>query len=77
MSTQIEINESLIKYLQKTGYRPDPIIDRLEKETSLLGGVSQMQIAKEQGQFLEIIAILEFFSRLRLFIISRSFKLVI
>ena len=55
MSTQIEINESLVKYLQSVGYRSDPIIDNLEKETSSLGNVSQMQIAKEQGQFLEII----------------------
>ena len=55
MSTQIEINESLVKYLQSVGYRSDPIIDNLEKETSSLGGVAQMQIAKEQGQFLEII----------------------
>ena len=55
MSTQIKINESLVKYLQSTGYRSDPIIDKLEKETSSLGNVSQMQIAKEQGQFLEII----------------------
>ena len=55
MSTQIKINENLIKYLQKTGYRSDPIIDQLEKATSSLGGVAQMQIAKEQGQFLEII----------------------
>ena len=55
MSTQIEINESLVKYLQSVGYRFDPIIDNLEKETSSLGNVSQMQIAKEQGQFLEII----------------------
>ena len=55
MSTQIEINESLVKYLQSVGYRFDPIIDNLEKETSSLGNVSQMQIGKEQGQFLEII----------------------
>ena len=55
MSTQIEINESLVKYLQSVGYRSDPIIDNLEKETSSLGNVSQMQIGKEQGQFLEII----------------------
>ena len=40
MSTQIKINESLIKYLQKTGYRSDPIIDQLEKETSSLGGLN-------------------------------------
>jgi len=55
MSTQIEINESLIKYLQDLGYRKDSIVDELEKETNALGKVAQMQIAKEQGQFLEII----------------------
>ena len=55
MSTQLEINESIIKYLQNKGYRSDPIVDQLEKETLSLGSVAQMQIAKEQGQFLEII----------------------
>ena len=55
MSTQLEINESIIKYLQDKGYRSDPIVDQLEKETLSLGSVAQMQIAKEQGQFLEII----------------------
>ena len=55
MSTQIEINEDLIKYLQNLGYRKDTVVDKLEKETKALGNVTQMQIAKEQGQFLEII----------------------
>ena len=55
MSTQTKIDESLVKYLQKLGYRKDKIIDDLADETSKLGSVSQMQIAKEQGQFLEII----------------------
>ena len=55
MSTQLEINENLIKYLQDVGYRKDAIVDELEKETKALGNVAQMQIAKEQGQFLEII----------------------
>ena len=55
MSTQLEINDSVIKYLQDIGYRSDPIVDELEKETRALGKVAQMQIAKEQGQFLEII----------------------
>ena len=55
MSTQIEINEDLIKYLQNVGYRKDTVVDKLEKETKALGSVAQMQIAKEQGQFLEII----------------------
>ena len=55
MSTQTKIDESLVKYLQNVGYRKDKIIDDLAGETSKLGSVSQMQIAKEQGQFLEII----------------------
>ena len=55
MSTQIEINDKLIKYLQNLGYRKDTVVDKLEKETKALGSVAQMQIAKEQGQFLEII----------------------
>ncbi len=55
MSTQTKIDESLVKYLQDVGYRKDKIIDELADETSKLGSVSQMQIAKEQGQFLEII----------------------
>ena len=55
MSTQIEINDKLIKYLQNLGYRKDTVVDKLEKETKALGSVAEMQIAKEQGQFLEII----------------------
>jgi len=55
MSTQLEINEVLIKYLQDLGYRKDAVVDELEKDTKALGKVAQMQIAKEQGQFLEII----------------------
>ena len=55
MSTQIEISKKLIRYLETTGYRSDKVIDQLVAETSKLGGVAQMQIAPEQGQFLEII----------------------
>ena len=55
MSTQTEINEALVQYLQSVGYREDKIITQLENETLKLGSVSQMQIAKEQGQFLEMI----------------------
>ena len=55
MSTQTEINKNLVQCLQKVGYRDDKIINDLAHETSKLGSVSQMQIAKEQGQFLEII----------------------
>jgi len=55
MSTQIGINEKLIKYLENTGYRQDNTIDKLVNETLALGNVARMQIAPEQGQFLEII----------------------
>ena len=55
MSTQIGIDQKLIQYLKTTGYRSDDIIDQLVTATSALGGLAQMQIAPEQGQFLEII----------------------
>ena len=55
MSTQITVDKDLVKYLEKVGYRSDPMIDQLVKETAALGSVAQMQIAPEQGQFLEII----------------------
>ena len=58
MSTQIEINKKLVSYLQTVGYRRDPIIDKLVKETKELGNLAQMQIAPEQGQFLEIIVVI-------------------
>ena len=55
MSTQITVDQDLVKYLEKVGYRSDTVIDQLVKETAALGSVAQMQIAPEQGQFLEII----------------------
>ena len=55
MSNQVSIDAELVKYLQATGYRSDPIINKLVEETLALGNVSAMQIAPEQGQFLEII----------------------
>ena len=55
MSTQITVDKDLVKYLEKVGYRSDPVIHQLVKETAALGSVAQMQIAPEQGQFLEII----------------------
>mgnify|MGYP003302357616 FL=1 len=55
MSEQVEINENLKKYLKEFGYRKDTLVDELASETRKLGNVARMQIAKEQGQFLEII----------------------
>ncbi|PPR50590.1 MAG: putative O-methyltransferase [Alphaproteobacteria bacterium MarineAlpha5_Bin5] len=55
MSNQVSIDAELVKYLQATGYRSDPVIDKLVDETLALGNLSSMQIAPEQGQFLEII----------------------
>ena len=45
----------MVNYLKKTGYRSDKITDQLIHETQLLGNIAQMQIAPEQGQFLEMI----------------------
>ena len=55
MSKQIEIDFKIINYLAKIGYRSNLVIDELVKKTTALGNVSRMQIAPEQGQFLEII----------------------
>jgi len=55
MSNQVSIDAELVKYLQATGYRSDPVINKLVDETLALGNVYAMQIAPEQGQFLEII----------------------
>ena len=55
MSNQVSIDAELVKYLQATGYRSDPVINKLVDETLALGNISAMQIAPEQGQFLEII----------------------
>ena len=55
MSNQVSIDAELVKYLQTTGYRSDSVINKLVDETLALGNVSAMQIAPEQGQFLEII----------------------
>ena len=56
MSTQIKITKNIINYLSNLGYRPDPIIDKLVTETKNIGSISKMQIAPEQGQFLELLA---------------------
>jgi len=56
MSTQIEITKKVINYLSNLSYRPDPIIDELVKETKNLGQIAEMQIAPEQGQFLQLLA---------------------
>ena len=55
MSNQIIINKKLVDYLQKVGYRSDKLTDQLIQETQVLGNVAQMQIAPEQGQFLEML----------------------
>ena len=37
MSNQVSIDAELVKYLQATGYRSDPIINKLVEETLALG----------------------------------------
>ena len=55
MSNQIEITKNIINYLSSNGYNHDPIIDELVNETNSFGNIAKMQIAPEQGHFIELI----------------------
>ena len=55
MSKQIEITKKTIDYLSKYSHKDDSLTNALIHETTRLGKVSQMQIAPEQGKFLEIL----------------------
>ena len=45
----------IINYLSSNGYNHDPIIDELVNETNSFGNIAKMQIAPEQGHFIELI----------------------
>tara|TARA_Y100000590_G_scaffold452763_1_gene596478 strand:+ start:1113 stop:1769 length:657 start_codon:yes stop_codon:yes gene_type:complete len=55
MSKQIEITKKIIDYLSLHSHKDDHLINELINETAQLGKVSKMQIAPEQGKFLEIL----------------------
>ena len=51
MSTQTEINEALVQYLQSVGCREDKIITELENETLKLGSVPKCRLQKNKVSF--------------------------
>jgi len=57
MSRKTEhLSDELHAYLLDHGSRPDDVQQALIKETATLGRVAQMQIAPEQGAFMEMLA---------------------
>ena len=50
------LSTELHRYLVDHGTPPDPILTRLNRETAGLGDVAIMQVAPEQGTFLELLA---------------------
>ena len=56
MSRQtIGLAEDLIGYVRRVGVRESPVLNQLRAETAVLKGAN-MQIAPEQGQFLQLLA---------------------
>jgi caffeoyl-CoA O-methyltransferase len=51
----INLSPELHRYLLAHGTPPDPVQQALIAETEALGGISQMQIAPEQGTFMTIL----------------------
>ena len=52
----IALNDRLYRYLCacRTG-SDDPVLDALRRETEALGGISRMQISREQGSFMTLL----------------------
>jgi len=50
------LTPELHAYVVEHGTRPDPVLERVARETAELGGISIMQIAPEQGAFLTLLA---------------------
>ncbi len=52
----VSLNDRLYRYLCacRTG-SDDPLLDALRRETEALGGISRMQISREQGDFMSLL----------------------
>jgi len=50
------LNQELYEYVVQHGHNSDPIRAELARETAQLGMISAMQIAAEQGTFMQILA---------------------
>jgi predicted O-methyltransferase YrrM len=52
----LSLDPALYSYMVAHGTPPDPVLDRLAKDTEAMGLIGRMQIAPEQGALLTILA---------------------
>jgi caffeoyl-CoA O-methyltransferase len=55
MSKYTALDDDLHAYLVEHGSRQDEVLARVQKETAAMGSLSAMQIAPDQGAFMEIL----------------------
>lgn len=55
MRKQVALTDELFNYLLRVGLREDPHLARLREETAQMGGIAMMQIAPEQGAFMQLL----------------------
>ena len=56
MSKYTALDDDLHAYLVEHGTRQDEVLARVQAETAAMGSISAMQIAPDQGAFMEILA---------------------
>ena len=55
MSKYTVLDDELHAYLVKHGARQDEVLERVQEETAAMGAISAMQIAPDQGAFMELL----------------------
>ena len=55
MSKFTQLNDELHAYVVEHGSRQDEVLARVQEETAAMGSISSMQIAPDQGAFMEIL----------------------
>ena len=56
MSKYTALDDDIHAYMVSRGVRQDKVLARVERETAAMGSISAMQIAPDQGAFMEILA---------------------
>ncbi len=56
MGSDFALSNELVSYIQKMGVREHPILEKCRLETAVMGDISRMQIAPEQGALLALLA---------------------
>ena len=55
MSKYTALDDELHAYLVEHGARQDQVLERVQEETAAMGSISAMQIAPDQGAFMELL----------------------